>query len=63
MPNEWHCRQKGVERKVLVSGDLRGNSGDILRNAAIEDLGVILQPTFLIYEALREKKLVRILAD
>ena len=52
-----------MERKVLVSGDLRGNSGDILRNAAIEGLGVILQPTFLIYEALREKKLLRILSD
>ena len=63
LPNEWHFRRKGVERKVLVSGDLRGNSGDILRNAAVEHLGVILQPTFLIYEALREKKLVRILSD
>ena len=63
LPNEWHFRRKGVERKVLVSGDLRGNSGDILRNAAIEGLGVILQPTFLIYEALREKQLVHILTD
>lgn len=63
LPNEWHFRRKGVERKVLVSGDLRANSGDILRNAAVEGLGVILQPTFLIYEALREKKLVRILSD
>lgn len=63
LPNEWHFRRQGVQRKVLVSGDLRGNSGDILRNAAIEGLGVILQPTFLVYEALREKKLVRILPD
>lgn len=62
-PNEWHFRREGVIRKVLVSGDLRGNSGEILRNAAVEGLGVILQPTFLIYEALREKKLVRILPD
>jgi DNA-binding transcriptional LysR family regulator len=63
LPNEWHFRRKGEERKVLVSGDLRGNSGDILRNAAVEGLGIILQPTFLIYEALRENKLVRILPD
>jgi DNA-binding transcriptional LysR family regulator len=61
--NEWHFRRKGDERTVLVSGNLRGNSGDILRNAAIEGLGVILQPTFLIYGALRDKKLVRILSD
>ncbi len=63
MPNEWHFMRKGVERTVLVTGDLRGNSGDILRNAAVEGLGVILQPTFLTYEALRKKKLVRILPD
>ena len=61
--NEWHFRRKGVERKVQVSGNLRGNNGDILLNAAIEGLGVILHPTFLAYGALREKKLVRILED
>lgn len=59
--NEWHFRRKGVQRKVRVSGSLRGNNGDILVNAAIEGMGVILQPTFLAYEALREGKLVRIL--
>jgi len=63
MPNEWHFIRNGEERKVVVSGDLRANSGDILRNAAVEGLGVILQPTFLVYEALREKKLLRILPD
>ncbi len=61
--NEWHFRRKGVERKVRVSGNLRGNNGDILVNAAIEGVGVILHPTFLVYEPLREKKLVRILPD
>jgi DNA-binding transcriptional LysR family regulator len=61
--NEWRFRRKGVERKVRVSGNLHGNNGDILIEAAIEGLGVILQPTFLAYEALRQGKLVRILAD
>lgn len=62
-PNEWRFRREGVEQKILVSGGLRGNSGDILRSAAVEGLGVILQPDFLIYEALRERKLIRILSD
>jgi len=62
-PNEWRFRRDGVERKVLVSGGLRGNSGDILRSAAIEGLGVTLQPDFLIDEALPEGKLVRVLSD
>jgi DNA-binding transcriptional LysR family regulator len=62
-PNEWRFRRKGVERRVRVSGGLRANSGDILGNAATEDLGVTLQPDFLVFEALRERKLVRVLAD
>ena len=63
LQNEWHFRRRGEERKVRISGNLRGNNGDILRTAAIEGLGVILHPTFLVHEALREKKLVRILPD
>ena len=61
--NEWHFRRKEEERKVRVSGSLRGNNGNILVNAAIEGLGVILHPTFSVYEALRDEQLVRILAD
>jgi DNA-binding transcriptional LysR family regulator len=44
-----------------VSGNVHGNNGDILCSAAAEGLGVIVQPTFLVYELLRAKKLVRIL--
>jgi DNA-binding transcriptional LysR family regulator len=61
--NDWHFRRKGVERTVRVSGNLQGNNGDILVSAAIEGLGVILQPTFLMFEALRNNALVRILPD
>ncbi|AMP05817.1 lysR substrate binding domain protein [Collimonas pratensis] len=52
-----------MEQKILVSGILWGNSGDILRDAAVEGLGITLQPDFMIYEALRERKLVRVLSD
>jgi len=61
--NEWHFKRKGTVKKVRVSGNLRGNNGDILVNAASEGLGVILHPTFLLYEALRQRKLVPILED
>lgn len=63
LQNDWHFGRKGVDRTVRISGNLRGNNGDILVNAAIEGLGVILHPTFLVYEALRRKKLVQILSD
>jgi len=59
----WHFKREGEERIVPVSGNLRGNNGDSLVSAAIDGLGVIFEPTFLVYEALREKTLVRILPD
>ena len=59
--NDWRFRRKGVVKTVRVAGNLRGNNGDILINSAIEGLGVILQPTFLVFDALRSKQLVRIL--
>ena len=63
LQNDWRFRKKGVERTVKVSGNLRGNNGDFLVNAAVAGLGVVIQPTFLAFEALRRKHLVRILPD
>jgi DNA-binding transcriptional LysR family regulator len=61
--NEWRFRRRGAQRVVRVSGNLRANDGRPLVNAAIEGLGVILEPAFLVHEALRQKRLVRILPD
>ena len=61
--NEWRFWRKDAKRTVRVSGNLRANNGNILVGAAIEGLGVILEPSFLVFEALREKRLVRILPE
>jgi DNA-binding transcriptional LysR family regulator len=61
--NEWRFKRQSVVQTVSVSGNLRGNSGDLLSSAAIDGLGVIREPSFLVYEALRSKSLVRLLAD
>ena len=61
LPNEWHFRRNGREQRVAVSGNLHANNGDILCDVAARGLGVILQPTFLVYQALRSGELVRIL--
>ena len=58
---EWRFTRRGRDQVVRVSGNVHGNNGDILCSAAVEGLGVIVQPSFLVYELLREKKLVRIL--
>jgi len=59
----WHFKRKGEERTVTVSGTLRGNNGDSMVSAAIEGLGVIFEPSFLVYEALAAGKLVQLLPD
>src|SRR5262245_26542884 len=61
--NHWVFRRKGTERTVGVSGSLRSNNGDVLLNAALDGLGVIYEPNFLVYEALRRKRLTRLLPD
>ena len=57
----WHFTRRGREQTVKVAGNLHGNNGEILCHAATSGLGVIVQPTFLVYELLRARKLVRIL--
>jgi DNA-binding transcriptional LysR family regulator len=59
--NEWRFIRGKREQTVKVGGTLHANNGDILSRAAADGLGVIVQPTFLIDELLREKKLMRVL--
>mgnify|MGYP001578309055 FL=1 len=61
--DEWRFSRGGVERKVRIAGNLRGNNGSMMVNAAIDGLGVIVEPDFLVGEALRQRRLVRILPD
>ena len=58
---EWRFTRRGRVQTVKVTGSLHGNNGEIICRAAAAGLGIIVQPTFLAYELLSEKKLVRIL--
>ena len=59
--HQWRFSRGGRGRKVVVTGNFNANNGDILCSAAASGLGVILQPTFLAHELLRDGLLVRIL--
>ena len=61
LEREWRFARRGRESRVKVAGNLHGNNGNIICDAAAAGLGVIVQPTFLVYELLRTRKLVRIL--
>ncbi|MFG6110780.1 LysR family transcriptional regulator [Stenotrophomonas nematodicola] len=59
----WPLRGPGGEVTVAVHGGLRANNGDVLREAALAGMGIILQPDFLVGDALAEGRLERLLPD
>ena len=59
--NDWTLRSGNESRTVRVSGDLRSNTGQVLVTAALEGRGIIFEPAFLVDEALRDGRLVRVL--
>jgi DNA-binding transcriptional LysR family regulator len=62
--DEWHfVDRKGMPALVRVSGNLVSNSGETLRRAALDGIGVSLAPGFMIHDDLEEGRLVRLLPE
>lgn len=61
--NKWSFWQGGEETTVPVSGNFHGNNGNILMNVAIAGMGIIYEPDFVVYQAIRKKRLKQILED
>jgi DNA-binding transcriptional LysR family regulator len=62
--DEWHfVDRKGMPASVRVSGNLVSNSGDTLRTAALEGVGILLAPGFLVHDDLESGRLVRLLPE
>jgi DNA-binding transcriptional LysR family regulator len=59
----WSFVRDGIHEDVHVDGRLRGNNGDVLMQAAIDGLGVLRTPTFIVHEALRSGLLAPVLSD
>ncbi|MGQ7847660.1 LysR family transcriptional regulator [Granulosicoccus sp. 3-233] len=59
--DEWHFHRGPEQCQVAVQGNLQGNNGDVLCNAAVAGLGVVLQPTFMVYQLLNSGALLRVL--
>lgn len=60
----WRLRDVdgAVEHSVAVSGRLQINHGPALRVAALQGLGIVLQPAFLLEQDVRDGRLVQLLA-
>ncbi|PCI53144.1 MAG: LysR family transcriptional regulator [Alphaproteobacteria bacterium] len=53
----------GVEGQIKMVPRLRATNGDFLRDAAVAGEGILIEPRFITYEALRDGSLVEILPD
>ncbi len=61
---EWRFRVSGEWRPLRVRARrFRVNNGDVMRDAAIAGVGLIVVPTFIVSEALRRGELVAVLRD
>lgn len=58
---QW--RFKGKVQALNVSGRMRVNNGELLRDTAIAGLGVTYLPTFIVGDALKDGRLITILDD
>lgn len=62
-PGEWRFKGPGGERVVRVSGNVRANNGEALRELTLTGAGILLAPRYLLAEHLRNGRLVQLLAE
>ena len=62
-PHSWHFKGPDGSAAVPVAGRLRINSGQALRVAALEGVGIIMPPAPIVADDLQAGRLVRVLPD
>ncbi len=62
-PNELRFTRGDEQRAVAVKGLLESNDGQILRAAALDGLGILVQPSYIIYDDVVAGRLVPVLDD
>ncbi|MGE8316761.1 MAG: LysR family transcriptional regulator [Pseudomonas putida] len=60
---QWQFRQGGKAQAIQVTGRMRANNGELLRDAAIAGMGVTYLPTFIVGQALADGRLVNVLEE
>jgi len=62
-PNELRFTKDGLSTVVTVRGLLESNDGQILRAAALDGMGILVQPTYILYDDIVAGRLVPLLDD
>jgi DNA-binding transcriptional LysR family regulator len=58
---QWRFEGNGKPLILEVAGRMRANNGDLLRDAAIAGMGITYLPTFILGDALKDGRLVKVL--
>jgi len=61
--NQWILRGPSGQHQVTVRGTLCSNNGEVLRQAALQGLGIALLPTFIVGDDLQQDALHSLLTD
>src|SRR6478609_9049409 len=62
-PHELRFTREGETTILPVRGLLESNDGQVLRAAALDGLGILVQPTYIVYEDIVAGRLVPVLDD
>jgi len=62
-PNELRFARDGKSTTVTVKGLLESNDGQVLRAAALDGLGILIQPTYILFDDIQSGHLVPVLDD
>ncbi len=62
-PNELRFKKNDEVSMITVKGLLEANDGQLLRAAALDGMGILVQPTYILYEDIVAGRLVPVLDD
>lgn len=62
-PHELRFSKAGEQRSISVHGLLETNDGQIVRAAALDGAGILIQPSYIIYDDIVAGRLVPVLED
>lgn len=62
-PNEFTFRRNDEVQTLHVKGLLESNDGQVLRAAALDGMGILVQPKYILYDDLVAGRLVSVLDD
>lgn len=62
-PDNWTLHGANGSETVRIKGPVCADNGEILKDAALADMGITLLPTFIVGSALRDGTLIQVLQD